>query len=955
MVPTLPVGVWARVGLLFVSLVLLKLVLLFGLSKHIYEMHWRVTAEPESWVNFFAFVVFVGAGTLSLLSLATHCRRKGVRTVRAANAAVLCLGLLFIFLTFHTGDKNYLYPIMTRTLKWGSLIPYLSLDLFFRPPFLAAWLFGYGFVYYLVARTGKESWTLHLTALVAGAYALLCLQELRYFRDELLVIDCIGVACLFLSVNLWPPLLHRRNSAGRVDSNAQSARDDGHASWGPNRALNLLWFFAPVVWAALYCLLLRFVAPELRDLDLYFRLLLGGTILLFSAVALWSVRYHFFWRWTQMTPFFFAAFLLISNAYYPMARNYNNSLCLALEFPHYFLGEVFLVLALVVVAWVCFLTWPKAGFRWLDFVNVAIITIAIVDLRLSQIMRVRLEWDVLTFGNSLKMMWRMAKPYLPSLLLGLGVVVLLYALSLRLIQWWLSGAKDSSVPGRTAPRTRGEGEGFIPSSLCFAIATFLFLALLGWATAEPDKAEGESALRLAASSPWWSRALNRTLSPEEFIKTAAELGLAFEDANPPPVTQAPRDLNVLVVFMESSYNKYLSLFGSEYETQPLLSKYKDRMEIFPNFFSDFAGSIHARFATFTSLFPVRDYNAFTLHSVKVKSLFEALHEQGYTCSLFYSSSFDYTGFGDFLKGRGIDEMYDANNMPGARAAENVSWGLKEETTLGAIRNQIKKYAQDKRRFFLTYVPAAPHYPYDSIPAQFRKFKKVAMNDYTPVYLNELLYMDWVLASIVDQLQESGLLDHTLVVITNDHGEMLGSEGGPIGHGWAFTPELANTPLIVMDPQNPGWHINYSIGSQVDFLPSVLDRLNIPLPSGQLYEGHSIYRPENHQDRRIYLNTCQQFGVLQGNQILVGDRDSDGNRGSGSKTTSFTISNEGTRTVFTEVSSRDTHPVSIRRFDDFQENLLRNYSVYCQSVCKEVNSVAGQSRESPATLLGAARQ
>src|SRR5262249_2686934 len=152
-------------------------------------------------------------------------------------------------------------------------------------------------------------------------------------------------------------------------------------------------------------------------------------------------------------------------------------------------------------------------------------------------------------------------------------------------------------------------------------------------------------------------------------------------------------LNVLVVFMESSYNKYLSLFGGDYETQPLLSKYKDRMEIFPNFFSVFASSIHARFATFTSLYPVRDYNAFTLHRVNVRSLFEALHDNGYNCSLFYSSFFDYTGFGDFLKDRGIDEMYDANNMPGGQGAETVAWGLKEETTLAAMRNQIKKYGK----------------------------------------------------------------------------------------------------------------------------------------------------------------------------------------------------------------------------------------------------------------------
>src|SRR5439155_19361356 len=157
---------------------------------------------------------------------------------------------------------------------------------------------------------------------------------------------------------------------------------------------------------------------------------------------------------------------------------------------------------------------------------------------------------------------------------------------------------------------------------------------------------------------------------------------------------------------------------------------------------NFAGSIYARFATFTSLYPTVDFNAFTAQRVKVKSLFEVLRDQGYASSLFDSSFLDYTGFRDFLAGRGIDEMYDADRMPGRRKTQRVSWGLREVETLGAIREQIKEYAAQNQRFFLTYIPAAPHYPYDSTPNEFRKFKPAEMGDYTPFYLNALLYMDW---------------------------------------------------------------------------------------------------------------------------------------------------------------------------------------------------------------------
>jgi uncharacterized protein len=359
------------------------------------------------------------------------------------------------------------------------------------------------------------------------------------------------------------------------------------------------------------------------------------------------------------------------------------------------------------------------------------------------------------------------------------------------------------------------------------------------------------------------------------------------------------------------------------------------MELYPNFFSAFASSIHARFATFTSLYPVRDYNAFTLERVPVKSIFEVLHEHGYECSLFYSSFLDYTGFRNFLEGRGLNAIYDAETMPGERKTEAVAWGVREEETLGAIQKQIKAYASGNQPFFLTYVPAAPHYPYEKVPERFHKYKPGEMGDYSPLYMNELLYMDWVLASIVEQLEESGLLDKTIVIITNDHGEMLGERGGPIGHGFQLSPELVNTPLIIMDPRRRGYHINQTIGSQVDLLPTMLDVLGIGIPGDELYEGRSLARGTETNDRLIYLNSMQDFGVITGTHLTLGDRERD----KGALTKSYTIGNSESRTFFTEDTMNSTPDASIKRFDEFQANLLRNYSLYKESVRKSRNLAA----------------
>ena len=320
---------------------------------------------------------------------------------------------------------------------------------------------------------------------------------------------------------------------------------------------------------------------------------------------------------------------------------------MGLTLPRYFLGEFVLALALLAAATVYRRLLPSASLWWLDGINLLLIALALADLRLSQIMGVRLDWEAVKFGDDFKMVWRLAEPYLPGMAAGLIFFTGLYAILVGLWQ-----RVDSSKMLRL-----GHGGRFL-------IVSFFLLGVAGSWFARHDKAEGESAILLAETSPWFNRTADPIMDDKTFVATARHLGMSQMLARPAATpSRPPRDLNVVLIFQESTYNKYLSLFNGRENTQPLLSKYKDRMETFPNFFSNFSGSVNARFATLSGLYPVQDYEAFTFHRVEVKSMFEVLHEHGYVSSVFDSCFLDYTGFRDFLQGRGIDVMYDADTMP----------------------------------------------------------------------------------------------------------------------------------------------------------------------------------------------------------------------------------------------------------------------------------------------------
>jgi len=876
-------ALWSRIAVGFAALCLVKLILLASLRKQLYEIHWRVSDEAPTWLNSFAFYLFAVLAGLNLWKLGTRCMPAGARVVRAANICVLFLCAVFILLTFHEGDKNYLYAVMNEILTWKSLGWYLYNNSCFQKPFLAAWVLGYAFLYYGFWRKGREHLMLRVTAVFATAYLLLCLRDFREYRNVLVVADCLGIACLVL------------NGAG---------------------ALNPFWMAVPVIGAGSLFILFRPFHSGLgfSGMNTEFSVLLWGTLVLLTGVTLLAWRRGFLAGWWRILPFVIASFLLI-NTNYPAYPNVENLLCMGFMLPRYFLGEFGIMTALLVLAAVYRKIRPAGSLVWLDAVNLLLIAIALADLRLTQIMSVRLDYDVISLaaGETTKMMWRMSQPYLPSLGAALLVIAILYALSLWAIR---------RTRGQPAESSTSHGR-----SLAFAVIACLLLGVVGINLAPGDKAEGQTLVRFVETSPFLKRSATPVMDRATFEKTATDLGMPAMCVPAPSVpARQLRDLNVIVIFQESTYNQHLSLFGSQEDTQPLLSQYKNRMELFPNFFSVFAGSMNARFATFTGLYPVGDYHAFTAERVPVQSIFETLHDNGYTCSMFYSSFFDYTDFRDFLRKRGIDGMYDADTMPGTRTNRPVSWGLQEEETLGAIRQQIKNYAANKQKFFLTYVPAAPHNPFDGTPRQFQKYKMQKFGDLTPFYLNELLYMDWTISSIIDELKESGLLEKTMVVITADHGEMLGNDGGPVGHGWALTPELANVPLIIMDPGHPGYRINHTIGSQVDLMPTILDSLGIALPTAQLYQGASLYSPDFDTNRTIYLNTFRQYGMIEGAHFISGDRETDKSGGANSHDV-FDIVNEGSHTMFVPSTQKAQNVPSISSFENFQKNVLRNYLVY----------------------------
>jgi arylsulfatase A-like enzyme len=107
-----------------------------------------------------------------------------------------------------------------------------------------------------------------------------------------------------------------------------------------------------------------------------------------------------------------------------------------------------------------------------------------------------------------------------------------------------------------------------------------------------------------------------------------------------------------------------------------------------------------------------------------------------------------------------------------------------------------------------------------------------------VYDRRLEETDRVIGELVRHLEESGLIDDSLVVVTSDHGEQFMEHGELVHGGDAFYNELIRIPFIISNPERYPEPVNATTPvTSIDFGPTLLDLAGIAIPDE--FRGESL--------------------------------------------------------------------------------------------------------------------
>jgi arylsulfatase A-like enzyme len=119
---------------------------------------------------------------------------------------------------------------------------------------------------------------------------------------------------------------------------------------------------------------------------------------------------------------------------------------------------------------------------------------------------------------------------------------------------------------------------------------------------------------------------------------------------------------------------------------------------------------------------------------------------------------------------------------------------------------------------------------DNVPRQFREFARREIADYYGMVTS----LDDCMGRILDELEQCGLADNTIVCFSSDHGDHLSSHGfGTPADAWMHhslrgskaTPyeESCHVPLVIRDPgAQPSRKRNDAFLSSVDIAPTLMD-------------------------------------------------------------------------------------------------------------------------------------
>ena len=351
-------------------------------------------------------------------------------------------------------------------------------------------------------------------------------------------------------------------------------------------------------------------------------------------------------------------------------------------------------------------------------------------------------------------------------------------------------------------------------------------------------------------------------------------------------------MNVLLFVIDTLRADHLSCYGYFRNTSPTIDRIAREGVLFEYSYAAGIATGPGFTSIITGLYPIRSkyyitpWNIPNTYQVNddIPTLAEIMWDNGYVTA----------AFDNLINFRSHPKHFVRGYEYYVNATKTSKW-IHHHLVGGELNRRLIPWIRQHcyEKFFLFVHYWDPHMPYNQ-PSGYRKVfsggelkveKAPIGYEYVPgwgrldqifkgdekksidLYDGEILYVDSCVAEVVETLDERGVLDDTLIIITSDHGEQLGQHG-LYGHA-GLHESVVKIPLIMRLPDRlpQGLRVK-GYAQQVDIVPTILDLAQIE--TNYRFDGVSLLELIKGRRIRDYAvaETWGERAIIDGDWKLI---------------------------------------------------------------------------------------
>ena len=328
--------------------------------------------------------------------------------------------------------------------------------------------------------------------------------------------------------------------------------------------------------------------------------------------------------------------------------------------------------------------------------------------------------------------------------------------------------------------------------------------------------------------------------------------------------------NFVFILMESVPAEHLSLYGYERNVSPNIDAFAEKSIVFNKSYSTASHSDYSQTAFLSAKYTLTNsYRNFFDQDYPKVFMWDVLKKQNYSTAYISSQDDEWANMINYYNKENLD-LYDYSLSD--REYDYGSGNARKDYDEETIERVIDWINNTNNPFFVYTNLQATHHPYvypenNSIftpdnPSSSTNYFSIAGGDYEKElnrYDNSIAYVDKQLGKLFDYLEESNLLENTIVVISADHGEILERRHGYLRHGFGVYEEEVRNPLIFYIPGQEHQIINNRVQS-IDVIPTIVDITGFEQLED--FQGYPMVKKQN-----IYLvaqNQNFKLGIIKDN-------------------------------------------------------------------------------------------